>query len=123
MVITNFVTVASSGTSTVHFINSQFNVDLSSHTFCWTYFYLTFFWIAFYDYSGLGIAIFRLLLVKKSRFVKKGKRSFKMMIFILFVSLIVSSFATFLIGVGDVYGRTIYNSCQGTSEHFQVFLL
>lgn len=120
-IIIYFVIVAASGTSFVNFINDQFDADFSSYSFCWIYFYLTFFWISFYDYSGLGIAIFRLLLVKKSRFVKKRKRSIKLMIFILLVSAIVSSFATFLFGQGEVYGRAAYNSCQGTSENFQVF--
>ena len=61
-IVANFFMILSSGAGPVDFINCVFHLNISAYTYCWTYCYVTFFWIAYASYSGFGIALTRFLI-------------------------------------------------------------
>ncbi len=62
-IVANFFMILSSGAGPVDFINTIFKLKISAYTYCWTYCYVTFFWIAFASYSGFGIALTRFFFI------------------------------------------------------------
>jgi hypothetical protein len=60
-IVANFFMILLSGAGPVEFINTYFQLNVSAYKYCWTYCYVTFFWIAYASYSGFGIALTRFL--------------------------------------------------------------
>ena len=73
-----------------------------------------------HSYCELSIAFYRLLLVTKSKFINKGYRRKVVLLLVSSGTCLAAAVNTVLFGAGTVYGRAIYNQCQGTTETFQV---
>ena len=55
----NYFMILASGSGPVDFLKSFFNLNINSYTYCWTYCYISLFWIGYTSYSGLGMAVAR----------------------------------------------------------------
>jgi len=96
---------------------------VESNTYCWTFFYVYIFMIGYSAFEGFGIAVVRLLYIKKGSWLKYkyGEKRF-----IIKMGLLTAAFAAFmtaLFGLEDNSNRSAYNICTGYSQKFQVTLL
>lgn len=119
-IILAFLTVAVWDMTLYQLLRLTLGLDITGNDFCWAYCYVVYFWITCYNNFELSIGLFRILLIKKSNFVNKGERNKLILATLMIISCITSGINTHLFGMGKVYGRTIYNQCQGTTDEFQV---
>ena len=93
-----------------------------STTFCWFYFVVAAFMVAYLNQNGLGIALVRLAYIKKGTWLK---REFGEMKLIKIIKICVTGSAailTYLYSVENSSQRTSFNLCMGHTEQFQVIL-
>jgi hypothetical protein len=61
-VVANFVLILMSGAAPVDFLNTYFQLNIDAYPYCWTYCYITYFWIGYASYSAFGMALVRFLI-------------------------------------------------------------
>ena len=122
LVILNFSCMVPYATPSVVFLERCLTFQINSHTFCGTLAYLIFFWISYSNFSGLGMALYRVLLVTRPHLVRANIGSNNLLMFLVAGTLACCSLTTVWFGHGEAFGRTSVNSCQGVSETFQVML-
>ena len=58
-VVANFFLMTVSGVAPIDFLNTFFQLNLNAYNYCWTYCYITYFWVGYASYSGFGMALVR----------------------------------------------------------------
>ena len=120
LVILHFVCMVPYATTTFVFLERLLPFQINSFTYCWSMCYLIIFWISFSNFSGFGMALYRVLLVTRSKWVRTKIGTNNLLMLFIACICFFSILSTIWFGHGDAYGRTSFNSCQGVSENFQV---
>jgi hypothetical protein len=88
--------------------------------YCWVYFYIQILNITYRGVDGLGIALIRFLYIKKGNWLKYkfGEQSF--LIWVEITIWVVCLIMVYFFGSENISNRTIYNTCMGHNEAFEV---
>ena len=96
--------------------------DSLGEAWCGVIFYVGIFGAAYRNIGSLGIAVFRLMFLLHSNWVKERFGTLQMMVLILISSIVVSALMTFAFGIGNGPAsrkQELYNFCIGKSGEFR----
>ena len=96
--------------------------DSLGEAWCGVIFYVGIFGAAYRNIGSLGIAVFRLMFLLHSNWVKERFGTLQMMVLILISSIMVSALMTFLFGIGNGPAsrkQELTNFCIGKSGEFR----
>ncbi len=108
------------GLSIGEMIDKYFGTIISGNTYCWVYFYTHVLNVTYRGVDGLGIALIRFLYIKKGTWLKYkfGDQRF---LFLVAINIwAVCLFTVYFFGSENVSNRSIYNTCMGHNEAFEV---
>ena len=106
-------------------IGLYFNITFSEHldvVWCNIPWYAQAFGVGYRNFGSLGIAIFRLLLIKRNAWIKDKIGLMKLLSIILTISLTLSTICTIGFGMGNGPAsrkQVTWNFCIGKSENFR----
>lgn len=120
LIVANFLMMIPESSSSVQFLERNLGIKLNINTYCWSYYYLNFFWSAYANFSSLGIAVCRYFFIKKPGSVKKQSQIKNLLKTIILGGFLASIMTSWVSGRGVSTSRLSYNSCLGVSEKFQV---
>jgi hypothetical protein len=108
------------GLSIADMIEKYFGSIISGNMYCWVYFYIQTLNITYRGVDGLGIALIRFLYIKKGNWLKYkfGEQSF--LIWVEITIWVVCLIMVYFFGSENISNRTIYNTCMGHNEAFEV---
>ncbi len=92
----------------------------SSSNYCWIFYYVQVVNVIYRSVSGLGMALIRVLYIKKGTWVrfKIGEAALLALAGAIHVGF--STILIFLYGVDNISNRSIFNFCMGHTQTFQV---
>ena len=108
------------GLSIADMIEKYFGSIISGNMYCWVYFYIQTLNITYRGVDGLGIALIRFLYIKKGNWLKYkfGERRF--LLWVEITIWVVCFIMVYYFGSENISNRTIYNTCMGHNEAFEV---
>ena len=93
---------------------------MKSTSYCWFYHYAGTFMVVYLNQNGLGIAIVRLLYIKKGTWLKNTFGEMKLMKIMKICVISSALVLTHLFAIENNPQRTAFNMCMGHTEKFQV---
>ena len=108
------------GLSIAEMIEKYFGDVISGNTYCWFYFYTQSLSITYRGVNGLGIAVIRFLYIKRGTWVKYNIGEWTLIFWVGIKISSVSCLIIYLYGMENVSNRSLYNTCMGHSQTFEV---
>ena len=92
----------------------------NSTSFCWFFHYVASFMIMYLNQNGLGIAIVRLVYIKKGSWLKHSFGEMKLIKMMTICMTGITIVLVYLFALENSSQRSGFNMCMGYTEQFQV---
>ena len=108
------------GMSIEAFVDQVLGGVVSGNTYCWIFYNsmtLNYFYTGF---DGIGTSFFRLLYIKKGTWIKYKFGEFRLLLMVGLLVCLVTGIEIYWFTAENISSRSMYNTCFGHSNHFQV---
>jgi hypothetical protein len=95
---------------------------ISGSNYCWIFYYVQIVNVIYRTVSGLGMALIRVLYIKKGTWVRFKIGEAALLALAGAINVGFSTLLIFLYGVDNISNRSIFNFCMGHTQTFQVFM-
>jgi hypothetical protein len=104
-------------------VESIFGGVITKEVYCWTFFYLSAWYVIYFALNGLSIAVVRLIYLKAGTWLKYNFGEMKLLGLTGIAVILSSIIFTLMFGSETSSNRSVYNMCTGHSHNFQVNIL